>query len=419
MHCRMPMLHVRPLSLVCLLPLLVACAQGEGERSAPAFDLATVMTELPAEPIVDHLLFEETPVGKHGRLHVQGADLVDENGSPVQLKGISSMWLNMEGTGYAHSAASMKWMRDNWGITVFRAAMGVGDDQGNASGGGYLVNPTRMMTIVERIVENATKLGIYVIIDWHDHIAQDHVDEAEAFFSEMALRYRDHENVMYEVFNEPIPGIRNRQTREVTRSFTWEGDIKPYHERLVEVIRAKDPEGIVILGTPMWSQEVDKAAADPVVGTNLMYTLHFYTCTHTGWLRERAEAARLAGLPMFVTEWGATDASGGTGSNTEVCVDESNLWQDWMNEHSISWAAWKLDDCSDISCLLKTGTPVGADWSTRLHGHGSHIVEKLLTPSGAPPPVPVEPSDADGGAPPSSSNGADAAVPSNSADAAR
>jgi hypothetical protein len=79
-----------------------------------------------------------------------------------------------------------------------------------------------------------------------------------------------------------------------------------------------------------------------------------------------------------VTEWGATAANGGTGNDTEVCVDESNLWHDWMNANSISWAAWKLDDCADISCLLNTGTPVGGNWTGSLHGHASHVVEKLL-----------------------------------------
>src|SRR3954468_4170178 len=37
-----------------------------------------------------------SPVGRHGQLHVQGTALVDEQGAPVQLKGISSMWLNWE-----------------------------------------------------------------------------------------------------------------------------------------------------------------------------------------------------------------------------------------------------------------------------------------------------------------------------------
>src|SRR6187399_14507 len=37
-----------------------------------------------------------SPVGRHGQLRVQGTALVDEQGAPVQLKGISSMWLNWE-----------------------------------------------------------------------------------------------------------------------------------------------------------------------------------------------------------------------------------------------------------------------------------------------------------------------------------
>jgi endoglucanase len=383
-----------------------ACSKGSNERVAPSFDATSVSNDVPPEEIQDNKPFAETPVGQHGRLRVEGTDLVDKDGHPVQLKGISSMWLNMETSGFATSGASMKWMRDNWNISLFRAAMGVGDDQGNPSGGGYLVNPERMTNYVDRIVENATKLGLYVIIDWHDHVAEDHLDEAQAFFGEMAERYKGNENVFYEVFNEPVPGIRDRVNFEVKRAFTWDGDIKPYHEKVLQTIRAHDPQGVVILGTPTWSQEVDLAAANPVAGSNLMYTLHYYSCTHTGWLRDRAQAARDQGLPIFVTEWGATDASGGT-SNPEVCSDESDLWQDWMNTNHISWAAWKLDDCSDTSCLLNSGTRPGSDWSGSLHGHGAHVVEKLKADTA--PDTETVPSDASSTEPAPSTDSAEPA----------
>jgi hypothetical protein len=150
-----------------------------------------------------------------------------------------------------------------------------------------------------------------------------------------------------------------------------------------------------------------------------MYTLHFYSCTHTGWLRDRAQAAREQGLPIFVTEWGATDASGGT-SNPEVCADEADLWQEWMNTNHVSWAAWKLDDCADTSCLLNAGTRPATDWSQSLHGHGAYVVEKLHAEAAeSPPPAATASSDAGvdaGGATQAATNaaadaGQDASVP--------
>lgn len=299
----------------------------------------------------------DSPVALHGALQVVDGELRDAAGEPVQLEGVSSMWLNWENDGYAESAAALEWMRQNWQIEVIRAAMGV-----DASGA-YLQSPAKAERQVRTIVENAIDLGLYVIIDWHDHEALDHQPEAEAFFAAMARDYGAYPNVLYEPFNEPL-------------KVDWSGALKPYHEAVLAQIRSADPDNVVILGTPNWSQDVDKAARDPVEGTNLMYTLHFYACTHTAWLRSRADGALAAGLPLFVTEWGATHADGGL--DGIVCEPEAELWHDWMAEKNVSWTAWKLDGCTDSSCLLKQGTPVAGGWTDEwLNGHGAFVRDQL------------------------------------------
>ena len=40
----------------------------------------------------------------------------------------------------------------------------------------------------------------------------------------------------------------------------------------------------------------------------LLYALHFYTCSHTGWLRDLAKAAIDSGIALFVSEWDSTHA---------------------------------------------------------------------------------------------------------------
>ncbi|MBN1612425.1 MAG: hypothetical protein JW940_37690 [Polyangiaceae bacterium] len=63
----------------------------------------------------NHCVDEDaTPVDIHGHLSVSGTRLLDEYGVPVQLKGISSQWLNYETDGYATNADAMVWMRDHW-----------------------------------------------------------------------------------------------------------------------------------------------------------------------------------------------------------------------------------------------------------------------------------------------------------------
>lgn len=300
-----------------------------------------------------------TPVALHGQLRVEGTQLVDAAGSPVQLRGVSTMWLNWEQT-YAGSKEGLRWLRDNWGLTVVRAAMGVEPT------GAYLTNPNAMLTQVRTVVRNAIDLGVYVIIDWHDHEAESHEPEATEFFRQIAAEFGAYPNVLYETYNEPL-------------RVDWSTVVKPYHERVVAALREVDPDNIVILGTPFWSQAVNQAADNPLAGENLMYTVHFYACEHQGTQRLQAEYASDRGLAIFVTEWGATAADGGTDPNGALCLDQAQLWHDFMNQRQISWTAWKLDDCQDLSCLFRAQAPRDGGWSDEwLNGHGPFVRDRML-----------------------------------------
>lgn len=296
------------------------------------------------------------PVADHGHLKVVGTQLQDEHGTPVQLKGVSSQWLNYESKTFPESKSAIQWARDNWKLSVIRAAMGV-----DASGG-YLgttaanANPTAMLTKVQTMVQNAIDLGIYVIVDWHTSNAVtstggSQAQQASDFFTMIAQKYGDAPNIIYEDYNEP-------------NKVTW-AQIKPYHEAVVAAIRAVDPDNLIILGTPTYSQDVDVAATDPVAGTNLMYTLHFYACTHKQSLRDKGTTALSKGLPLFITEFGITPADGGVVSKNDpyVCEDEGNSWFTWMKQNNISGASWKLDTCTDTSCILTPTAPIDGPWT--------------------------------------------------------
>lgn len=114
----------------------------------------------------------------------------------------------------------------------------------------------------------------------------------------MANLYKDYPNVIYEIANEP------------NGYATWNGHIKPYAEEMIPVIRSIDTNGIIIVGTGTWSQDVHDAANNPIAQSNIMYTTHFYAGTHGSWLRDRIDYARSKGVAVFITEWGTSDASG-------------------------------------------------------------------------------------------------------------
>lgn len=323
-----------------------------------------------------------TPVGAHGHLSVSGTHLVDQYGKNVQLKGISSQWLNLESDGYALSLDALVWMRDNWGLTVFRAAMGA---EAAGTSPGYTTNATaqaEMQRQVELVINNAISAGVYVIVDWHAHNALTQQAAAVAFFGDLSKRYGQYPHVLFETFNEPL-------------KVSWATALKPYHEAVVKAIRDNDPDtnaNVAILGTPQWDQLPTEAAASPLTGKNLMYTVHFYSCDHNDTAAQppfgdgvsnlqRARNALTAGLPLFVTEWGATKADGGVGGSA-VCATQADAWHEWMNANQIGWTAWKLDDCdtekpADTSCLLKLNAPLAGGWSDQLNGHGSYVIGKL------------------------------------------
>jgi endoglucanase len=352
-----------------MLRLAFACALGLFAFSALGCDAGSSSPEAP--PPLDPVLLDmgsdsdvgngdvgPTPVALHGALHVSGSELRDASNNRVQLKGVSSMWLNWEDTGYAESLPALKWMRNNWNLSVIRAAMGV------EPSGAYLTNPEAAKEKLTRVVDNAIAAGVYVLIDWHDHNAIEHQAQAVAFFSEMAQKYAGVPNVLYETFNEPM-------------MVDWPTQLKPYHTAVVAAIRAAEPNGVIVLGTPTWSQDVDKAAKDPVVGNNLMYTLHFYACDHGTSLINKGNSAMARGVALFVTEWGATAADGGL--DGEVCQVKAQAFLDWMEPNGISWSAWKLDNCSpDSSCLLAVGAPLDGGWTDEyIHGHGLYVRARM------------------------------------------
>merc|ERR1719210_1263286 len=139
--------------------------------------------------------------------------------------------------------------------------------------GGFLESPATEKAHIETVVKACIDAGIYVIVDWHDHHASQHIEESKNFFDYMAHKYGHYPNVMFEIWNEPLQQ-------------DWANEIKPYHETIVPVIR-KHTENLIILGTREWSQDVDEAALDPVSGENLAYTVHFYAASHGQDLRDK------------------------------------------------------------------------------------------------------------------------------------
>lgn len=294
-----------------------------------------------------------------GALHVEGIQLTDSKGEPIQLRGTSTHGLAWFPK-YVNQEFFLELGRE-WNVNVVRLAMYT------AESGGYCTDGDReeLKQLVKDGVEYATRADLYVIVDWHilsDGNPHTYKEEAKQFFAEISEEFATYENIIYEICNEPNGNV------------SWE-DVKAYAEEIIPVIRANDEDAVIIVGTPTWSQDVDKAAANPITSyDNIMYALHFYAATHTDWLRDRMVNALEAGLPVFVSEFGTCDASGNGG----IDYVQSNAWIQKMDEYGVSYVTWNLSNKGETSAIFLPGCYKTAGFTEEdLSENGKWIYEML------------------------------------------
>lgn len=198
----------------------------------------------------------------------------------------------------------------------------------------------KLKNLVRQGVEHATNADMYCIVDWHilnEGSPKVYENEAKDFWNQMSIEFSGHNNVLYEICNEPCNGT------------SW-ADVKSYANTIIPIIRANDSDAVIIVGTPNWSQYVDQAVADPLEEANVMYALHFYAATHKQDLRDKLVQAHNAGLPIFVSEYGICDASG----NGEINENEANQWVELLDSYNISYVCWNLSNKDESSAIISS-----------------------------------------------------------------
>jgi endoglucanase len=292
------------------------------------------------------------PVKENGMLSVKGTQLVNAKEEPIVLRGMSFGWHCFWPRFY--TAGAVSWLHRDWGINVVRAALGI--EPGENS---YLKKPEWSKEKITTVVDAAIKENIYVIIDWHSHNIN--LEEAKAFFTEMATRYGKNPHVIYEIFNEPDYE-------------SWD-EVKAYSVEIIKAIRAIDPDNIIIVGSPHWDQDLHVVADDPLKGfSNIMYGLHYYAATHKQSLRDRADYALSKGIPIFISESAGMEATG----DGPLDYEEWQRWIDWAESKKISWVTWSVSDKDETcSVLLPTASSDGGWTEKDLKPSGKAAREKI------------------------------------------
>eukprot|EP00924_Labyrinthula_sp_SR-Ha-C_P005909 augustus_masked-scaffold_14-processed-gene-8.43-mRNA-1 protein AED:1.00 eAED:1.00 QI:0/-1/0/0/-1/1/1/0/422 len=308
----------------------------------------------------------------HGKLSVSGNRLVDQFGDPVQLKGVSS-----HGLQYFHDCyreESLKMLVDSWNINLFRIAFYVAEEER-----GYSVNKTLYGDLI-RLSSLCVDLDIYCLIDWHvlEHgdplyyLTGEGAEQANIldFWLQVSTDLLGFDNFLFELINEPNYGdLSFARTDEA-----WAA-LKRLAGSLIPAIREIDPDRVLILGTPSWDQELRYPYEDPLdisLVHNLMYTFHFYAGTHD-YLLESFDLYTDV-LPVFVTEYGLSDATGGGG----IFLDTAQQYLDIVNSKKLGSSAWSFSENDESSGMLLPGSCYQATFDTLTCG-GVFIKNMLTT----------------------------------------
>lgn len=285
-------------------------------------------------------------VSEHGQLRVSAEGIVvDQYEASFQLQGISTH--NLAWYPEYVNIETLRRLRDDFSVNTIRLAMYTADN------GGYCVSSdegrTELLKCVLSGIDAAIELDMYVIVDWHilsDNNPNTYKQEALAFFETVASVYGNSPNLIYEICNEP-----NGPT-------SWE-DIRLYAVDVIDCIRTYAPDSLIIVGTPSWSQDIDLAAQYPIERSNLLYSLHFYAATHKDELRGKLESAVSSGLPVIVSEFGITEASGSGLIDTE----SADTWISMLDYYGIGYIYWNLSNKDEACALLVSSCSDPVNWT--------------------------------------------------------
>ncbi len=297
-------------------------------------------------------------VRHNGWLSVDSSNIVNEHNEVFQMRGISSHGIQWFGDLYNYE--NLKYLKEQWGINVFRVAMYTDSDID-----GYVSHP-ELYERATQIIDDCVELDMYVIIDWHilnDSDPRIHQNEAREFFERISQQYQNTPNVIYEICNEP-----NGETK-------WE-DVKQYANEIIPVIRNNSPKSLIVVGSPNWSRDLSSIALAPLDFSNIAYALHFYSGVDNQTLRTKIDNFREKGFAVFVTECGATNETG----DGKLFADAFKRWTDYLDEKQISWLFWSFSNKEETSSIVQPDFENGQEIDLKLTETGQ-MLKTILKPA--------------------------------------
>jgi endoglucanase len=298
-------------------------------------------------------------------LRVSGNQIIDVNGNPVWLQGVSIASLEWVAAG-DYVLQSVDEAINNWNVNCVRLPMrehfwgGIGpkqDDGGEA-----------YRQLIDDAVNSCTNRGVYMVIDLHRFRAPNEKD-AE-FWQDIATRYKNHPGVLFEIFNEPhdISWDVWRDGGLVTEEKKAGDALTENNEKLstfnsvgiqyiIDIIRNTGANNIIIAGALDWSYNLsgimEGYELDDRGGNGIVYSSHVYPWK-SEWQKRFLCAAEK--YPLFIGEVGCE-----VERMPFIPPDRHEDPYTWapdmiglIQQYKLHWAAW---------CFHPVATPrVILDW---------------------------------------------------------
>ena len=308
-------------------------------------------------------------------LRVSGNQLFNGSGEAVRLVGLNIPYMTWSDTSRDKVMEVLDIALEEWGSNAIR--LGVTPELW------FGPNSESYRATADELIEKVAAAGKYVILDNHSFYLPD--DNDIEFWQDAATRYKNHPNVIFEVFNEPA-GCTWQQYYE-GGELTYKGQTDWGEEaditivscgipKLLETIRATGAESVCILPGIDWSfdlstvtesdfrdfaesvaeteqpddvegfveEYVDKYFMKETTGNGIMYSTHPYPTKPSDWDMYLKNAA--LEYPILVGECGPTEKADGF---IRVLSDNDRSYLDTLTEYidryelnvtPWAWGAW-------------------------------------------------------------------------------
>lgn len=303
-------------------------------------------------------------VDQTAALTTRNARLYDAAGNLVVLQGVVTWNVRINGFSEMVSVAALSRFRAI-GTNCLRITVQLVGKNGagyvyvsNGSGrtGDYGPNDTRtsendrkkIYDALDIAIRNASKLGMYVIVDWGILTSDpnQYLTEATEFFTTLATKYRDNPYVLYEICNEPVATWGTGKGEAVS--------VKAYGEKIIKAIRDAGSSAVVVLAPNNSATHISNYAGDDPIhdpladdsAWNVAYTFHCYPANYTyenaaytyGW---RLRDAHDGGLTVIVTEFSPMDGTFQAADNLAFDMRETAKYLRLLREWDIGFCYFR------------------------------------------------------------------------------